>query len=331
MLTFCRTGGLFENLIRNHPGVFCLTILLGFLPLISSARAQNGFHLDLDPQQVPWSQLSFHAKNFWVEVSTDIQMKLLRASDLDAVLLKSPKGIPIKPKTSQINEMTINTIIDPRFRSPVNIHNRIWFDPTNASALGRVRLRRGEDDFKKIYRFTEQGVFRHRIEPRDKKEFSLAPKKWTDIKDSFYPYNRPNLGCNAVTERSLLIYILSVVPFLQNNNSMSLCVFGKRALHRVTLQTTGTRSVPINYLVKNEQVETPKKGRVMATEIAISAEPIKSGQLEPENFSFLGFQEDISIHIDPVSHLPIQISGVIPAVGKTQLKLNSVEMNQHPH
>jgi hypothetical protein len=319
------------NATRNYFAFFCLTMLLWLGTYISPAGAQSISHLSLDPHRVPWSQLSFQAANFWVAVSSKIQLSWPAASELDAVLLNTPRGNPIQPASAQAACITIQTTIDHRLRPPVNIFNRIWFDPTDGAALGRIRTRRGQDDFKKIYRFTNQGVFRHRIEPKDTAEASLEPEKWTDLKDSFYAYDRLQLNCGAVSERSLLIYILSAAPLFKNDKPLSVCVFDKRALHRVTLQTTGTRSVPINYLIKNEQVETPKKGRVMATEIAISAEPIKSGQLEPENFSFLGFQEEISIQIDPVSHLPIQISGIIPAVGKTDLKLHSVEMNHPSH
>jgi hypothetical protein len=150
---------------RNNIGIFCLAILLGFGAQARPAGAQPISHLKLDSRRVPWTALSFYAKNFWIEVSTDIQIKSRRAYDLDGVLPASPKGVPIKPQAPLVNEMTINTTIDPRFREPVKMHNRIWFDPTDASALGRIRLRRGEDDFKKTYRFTDQGVFRHRIEP----------------------------------------------------------------------------------------------------------------------------------------------------------------------
>jgi hypothetical protein len=44
---------------------------------------------------------------------------------------------------------------------------------------------------------------------------------------------------------------------------------------------------------------------------------------EPENFYFLGFQRDISLYIDPVSHLPIQTSGIITAIGHVDLKLSA--------
>jgi hypothetical protein len=287
-------------------------------------RAQSFSQLNLDAHRVPWAHLSFHAKNFWVEVSTDIQMRPLRASDLDAVLLASPQGIPIKPQTSSAAEMTINTTIDPRFRSPVNIYNRIWFNPSDAAALGRIRLRRGEDDFKKIYRFTDQGVFRHRIEPKDKKEAALEPEKWTDLKDSFYPYDLTRLRCPFVSERSLLVFILSAIDFSKNNDPLSLCVFGKRQLHRVQLQKQGVYPLSVNYIEKTQQTTIRKEGTIKTLKITITPEPMDSELKEAENFSFLGFHRNIVIYIEPSSRLPIQASGVIPTIGTTQLKLNEV-------
>jgi hypothetical protein len=264
--------------------------------------------------------MSFHAKNFWVEVSTDIQIKSLRTSDLAAVLLTSP--------TPQINEMTINTTIDPRFRSAVKIHNRIWFNPTDASTLGRIRLRRGEDDFKKMYRFTDQGVFRHRIEPKDKGEARLEPDKWTDIKDTFYPYDPNPQRCPGVSERSVLIYILSAAALSKSNNPLTICIFGKRQLHRVQIRKEGIHPINVNYIEKKQQVETRKKGTVRALKFAITAQPIEADLEDRENFSFLGFHKDISIYIDPTSGLPVQASGIIPTVGKADLVLKEVKSEQ---
>jgi hypothetical protein len=250
----------------------------------------------------------------------------VRASDLDAVLLASPKGMPIKPKTPQATEMTINTTIDPRFRSPVKIYNRIWFNPTDASALGRVRLRRGEDDFKKIYRFTEQGVFRHRIEPKDRGEARLEPDKWTDIKDTFYPYDINQLNCAGVSERSVLIYILSAIAISKSNTPLTLCIFGKRQLHRIQLRKEGILPVKSNYIVKNRQVETRKEGTVRALKFTITAQPIESQLEDAENFSFLGFHKDITIYVEPTLGLPIRASGIIPTIGKADLKLREVRL-----
>jgi hypothetical protein len=316
------------NLTRIKLVIFCLTILIGLGTITRSAEAQTGSHLDLDFNRVPWTHLSFHAKNFWVEVSTDIQLRLLAATELDALLLAQSKKTPVEPQTSQAAELTINTIIDFRFRSAVKIYNRIWFDPTNASAFGRVRLRRGEDDFKKIYRFTDQGVFRHRIEPKDKKEASLAPEKWTDIKDTFYPYNKKELNCPVVSECSLLIYLLSAAPISKINDPVSLCVWGKRQLHRVQLRNEGTLPIKINYIQKKHQVETRIEGTVRALKFAITAHPIETQLEDAENFSFLGFHKDITIYIDPSTALPIQASGIIPTIGKADLVLKEMRWGQ---
>jgi len=309
-------------------GIFYLVAFFGVGTLNSPAWAQPTAHLKFDPTRVSWTDLSFHAKNFWIEVSTDIQMRSLRASDLDGVLLASPEGKPIKSRTPETAQMTIDTTLDPRFRSPVKIHNRIWFDPADASALGRFRLRRGEDDFKKMYRFTDQGVFRHRIEPKDEKEALMAPEKWTDIKDTFYPYNQALRVCSGITERSVLIYILSAVAFSGNDDSLSLCVFGKRQLHRVQLRKEGTQPIDFNYLEKSGQAETRKKGSVKAFKITMTAQPIESNLEDVENFSLLGFHKDITIYMEPTSGLPLRASGIIPTIGKAHLNLREVRFVQ---
>jgi hypothetical protein len=292
----------------------------------NAARAQSNSCLKLDATRVSWTHLSFHARNYWVEVSTDIQLGSITASELGAVLLHSPEGTPIKLLTSEASQMTINTVIDPRFRSPVNIYNRIWFNPTDASALGRIRLRRGEDDFKKMYRFTEQGVFRHRLEPKDKNEERLEPENWTDIKDSFYAYDITRLGCPAVTERSVLLYILSAATVLKDKDPLSLCVFDKRQLHRVRLQQAGVSPIKVDYIEKGKQEEIRRQGIVKALKINLSSEPMDSDLKTAENFSFLGFHRNISLYLDPISHLPVQASGIIPAVGNVHLKLRETLM-----
>ena len=309
------------NSTRNKHGIFCLTILLVFGSLIIYAEAQSGLDLDLESRRVPWSQLSFHAKNLWVEVSTEIQLRHLPASELNAVLPASPKGDPVKPLTSQVNEITIDTIIDPRFRSPVKIYNRIWFNPTDASTLGRIRLRRGEDDFKKMYRFTRQGVFRLQIEPKDRKEAALPPENWTHKNNNFYTYDPARLGCTVITERSLPIYILSASDLSMIGSEVSLCAFGKRQLHHVKLRMEGKNRLKVEYLRKSRGKTVRIAREIEALKISLSAEPMESDLDEVENFSFMGLHRDITVYIDPAEFIPILVTGIISGVGKVELNL----------
>ena len=312
------------NLNKKNVIIFLLFFILGSGNFFNTAWAESFTALKLDADHVSWTQLSFHAKNFWVEVSTDVQLASVPASEIETMMISTPSGIPVQPEAPEAYQMTIHTTIDPRFRSPVRIYNRIWFNPSDAKALGRIRLRREEDDFKKIYRFTKQGVFRHRIEPKNKKEARLAPREWTDRNETFYPYDQARLGCSGVSERSLPIYILSAALTSTLEDSMSLCVFGKRQLHRVTLRKAGRHPISVSFIKKNQQSETRKQGMIKSIKFTLNSEPMESDLKEPENFSFLGFHKDISIYVDPVSGFPIQASGIIPTAGKATLKLKKV-------
>jgi hypothetical protein len=44
-----------------------------------------------------------------------------------------------------------------------------------------------------------------------------------------------------------------------------------------------------------------------------------------ENFSFMGFRNDIFIYIDPASQLPVQVSVNIPTVRRAYLKLRECQ------
>ena len=316
------------NLSKGNFIIFLLIFILCSGNIFNAAWAESFTALKLNADRIPWTQLSFHAINFLVEVSTDIQLVSMPASEIESLMISTPKGIPIRPEASNAYQMTINTTIDYRFRSPVSIYNRIWFNPSDAKALGRIRLRRGDDDFKKIYRFTKQGVFRHRMEPKNKKEILLAPEKWTDIHDNFYPFDQSHQRCPYVSERSLLIYILSATAISELKNPLSLCAFGKRQLHRVKFRNEGIHPIRISYIEKTRQTEIRREGTIKTHKIAITAEPIESDLKKTENFSFLGFHKDIAIYLTPTTGLPIQVTGIIPTVGKVSLNLKRINLIQ---
>ncbi len=309
--------------------IMALLLLSGWIAAHSFPKCvEASSPAELDAERVTWRRLSFHAKNFWVEVSTDIQLASMPATETEGLLISAGKRTPVRSLAAEAYQMQINTTIDPRFRSAVSIYNRIWFDPTQAAALGRVRLRRGGDQFKKIYRFTTQGVFRHRLEPQNKKEASLAPEKWTDRNNSFYAYDRTRLECSGVSERTLLIYIISAAIESLEKDALSVCVFGKRQLHRVTLRKSGEYPIRISYIENHPQKATRKEKTLKAVKIAVKAEPLESDLKEDENFSFLGLHQDIAIYIDRTTGLPLQVNGIIPTVGNVSLQLRKADLKR---
>jgi hypothetical protein len=315
--------------MRIHKKILLFALFFMVIPLTrfsNSTRAQSYSQIELDPKRVPWTQLSYKIKNFSTEVNVQVQLESLPAAEVEAALIKSPQGVPIKVWRPESNKISVLYTVDSIFKPPVETINQVWFNPKDATVLGRIRLRRGKADFKKIYRFTEQGVFRHRREPIDQQETSKPPEKWTDLKDSFYTYDRDQLGCPNVTERMVLIYIASAAEISKSMQPLSFCVFGRRQLFHVRLKPEGFHSLKVDFIETKQQSEIRRRGEVGALKIALEIQPLASGLKELEDFSFLGFQEDIAIFIDPVSDLPLQISGKIPMVGNLTIKLYEVQL-----
>jgi hypothetical protein len=293
-----------------------------------STWSQSLSQLELDAKRVLWTDLSFQAKKLFVTVNTDVHLAPFSTAEFESLWLTEPKLTPLRQADKEIYHTTVDTIIDGVFSSPVIVTTQLWFYPRDASALHRIRLSREEDDFKKIYWFTPEGVHRFRREPNSKQEALLAPEQWTDVKQTFYSYDLTQLGCLQVSEPSLLIYILSAAEFSRNSGPLALCVFGKRQLHQVWLRPKGVQSLKVNYSEKAAEAEVRKKGAVEAIRVKLDAEPMKSDLEKVENFSFFGLRSDISIYLDPKSHIPIQINGKIPTVGSVKLKLREVRMKK---
>jgi hypothetical protein len=288
--------------------------------------SQTYSRLKLNVARIPWTHLTYAVKNFSVAVTAKVQLESLPAAEVEAALIKSPQGVPIKAWRPESNRITVHYRVDAIFKSPVKTINQVWFNPKDATALGRIRLRRGNADFKKVYRFTEQGVFRHQREPKDQQETSEQPEKWTDVKDIFYPYDLDQLGCPNVTERLVLIYIASATELSKSMQPLSFCVFGRRQLFQVRLKPAGFHLLKVDFIEKKEHGEIRRQGEVEALKIALETQPLASDLEKVEDFSFLGFQEDITIFIDPASGLPIQLRGKISMAGNQTIKLNEVRL-----
>jgi hypothetical protein len=314
------------TLRKTLPSFVLIIILFGFAAGWNPVRAQSYSQLEFDAERVPWNHLFYQAKNFMVDVTVDMRLEFLSADKVETALIESRQGTALHIPGKGAFKLTADIIIDSILQPPVKVINQVWFDPGDGTALGRVRLRRGEDDQKKLYRFTQQGVFRHRMEPKDQHEAREAPETWTDVRDTFYSYNLDELGCVNVSERLLLTYIVSAVERWEENQPLFLCIFGKRQLFQVQLKSAGLHEVEIDFIEKKQQGEQQRQGEVKAHKILLVSRPLEADLEAVENFSFLGFQRDIVFFVHPESRLPVQISGVIPKAGRVTVKLQEVQL-----
>ena len=292
--------------------------------------AQSFSRLDLDSQRVLWSDLSFGAQGMLVDLAIDIRLASFPKAGFQAIWRTYPQSIQLPSVGQEVYSLEVSRIIDYIFSRPVRLWNQVMFDPKHASALYRVRLRRGQDDIERTYWFSGEGVHRLRRMPRTKKEASLDPAKWTDVDTSYYPYDLTRRECPQILDPELIIYLVSAAPLNQEGDVLTMCVFGKQQLHKVRLASQRLENLEVDYSLNSGEGKVHKKGKVAGLTITVESEPMISDKRNAENFSLLGMHEDIAIHIDPRLRIPLQVSGKIPTVGLVTLKLSEVKMKVPP-
>lgn len=303
-----------------------LLIMIGIVGFPGSISAEPYSHLSLDPNRIQWSYLLYEVKSTSADVTTEVRLEFPTQAEAKVAMVETREGDPLPVPAAGCYKITVNTLLDSALHAPVKSVDHLWFDPQDATALGRDMLRQGDEDFKKVFRFTRQGVFRYQKEPKDKKEASFEPDKWTKVIDRFYPYDADKLGCPNIVDRLLLIYIVSASGALENNQPLSLCVFGKRQLFSVKLRPAGSHSINVDYIEQKDQGKDRRQAEVKAVKIDLEAKPLESNLENVENFSFMGFLNKISFSIDSAINLPIEIRGEIPPVGKVTLKLKEARL-----
>jgi hypothetical protein len=89
----------------------------------------------------------------------------------------------------------------------------------------------------------------------------------------------------------------------------------------------GIEKIPTDYLeVQADGSSIRKNTATQAVKISVDAVPLPSSLDEPENFSIVGIREDIEVFLDPVTRVPVRISGGIPGFGHAALGVQTVRL-----
>ena len=307
---------LFLILVSNLGGVSPLT------PALSSPYK-------FDMSEVVWNSLSFKSDNFLGTVKTKARLKKVPVDEIEGMLISSPHGEVLKPSGTKNFIVTINSTIDPLIGSDELLVTRLWFVPQEATALQRIRLRKGKEKWEKTYRWTENGVYRLRKKPKGSDEDELPLERWTDSENSFYPYDLDQSKCGSVTGPSALLYVVSAADLAVGDQPLNLCVFNKKQLHLLRVRAEKYQLLKINYLEKSQHEETRRKGKAEVLKISFTSRSLFADEAQAEPFSFLGLKGEFTIFIDKASKIPVQVSGKIPGIGRVDIKLREASLWQH--
>jgi len=275
--------------------------------------------------QVFWKHLSYQGKHFLGKMETVVSLADLPAKEAQRVLIPISEGNPLQASTTHVMVIDVQSAVDPLFGANDLTGSQAWFIPGDADALQRIRFRKGDDIWQNTYRFTEKGVYRLRQKPGRADEKKLAPKHWTKIKESFYPYHDKRPGSQAVLEPTGLLYLVSALDFMKQTAPRSLYVFDRKQLHQVKVCVSGRQRMKVSYLEKTLKKDIRREGLIDAVKISFEPRALVPQDKQPEEFSFMGLRGDFEIYVDGATRIPVQVSGQISRIGKVHIRLQTVE------
>ena len=274
--------------------------------------------------QFLWKNLSYQSKNFLGKVETVVSLADLPAKEAQGVLIPIPQGNPLQASTARVMVIDVQSTVEPLFGVNELTGSQVWFSPSDAAALQRIRSRKGDDIWQNTYRFTEKGVYRLRRKPAGVDEKKLAPEHWTKIKASFYPYQDRGSGSQNVLEPTVLLYLVSALDFMKPTAPRSLYVFDRKQLHQVEVHVDGLQRLKVSYIEKKPGKDVRTEGMIDTVKISFKPRALVPRHEQPEDFSFLGLKGDFEIYIDAATRIPVQVSGQISGIGTVQIRLQTV-------
>jgi hypothetical protein len=305
-----------------------LSLSLWFVLLSGSLAAQSTPMLKLNADEVAWKRISYAAKKFLGTMTTEIRLANLTAEEVKPLFIPVPGGGALQSTASQLFLIDGHSVVNSLWNSVDVLKAQAWYDPVNGAVLQRIRSRQGKEIWQKTYRFTNQGVFRERRKPGRPDEMDGSPARWSNIRESFYPYALSSAGCSHALEPLVLLYAVSVFDWASRDEMFRICVFNKKQLHEVQIRKAGIKPLEIDYTEKSKAGELPRKGEIEAVKFSIKTRSLAGQDQKAEPFSFLGLKGDFDIYIERTSKIPVQISGQITGFGKVNIRLQQIDLRK---
>lgn len=290
-----------------------------FCTPVVSACELNKESCKLDPSRVQWQQISLEARKFIFSASTQVKIDLVDSTRLQAISVD--QGVPVAPAVQILELHAISRGLG------IHSDSVLWIDPFSGAALQYEVEDRGRRRRQRIYRYTNEGAF-HRTRHPAKGEAGNPPETWTDVNSGLMPY-APEAVDEVIVDPVSLLYIISASHLNEPGDTLQMIAFARHQTTRLTLTVEERSGIDTALSGHLAGIDIPGCGQpAEVLLVRLSSEPLASQG--DSKFSFLGLRSDIDIWIDPVTRLPIRITGKAKIIGRVIVNLIAAICRKKP-
>ena len=312
----------FPKLIK----VVLLLAVFIILPQLIVAEENNTIETSIH-NKVSWTDLTFKGSKLFTTITVKMHLGTGELSPDDPAA-KAGTYLPGCSETDNDSRLLTVKSSTKGIISQGQHDEYIWFKEPDGLPYKRIRVRNNDDPWIKSYCWEKKGVRRHEIQPGSSAENKQPPINWTERNEHFYEHPTETAGHSSIFEPSLIFYILSILDPDMQQNPKEICVFGRKQLHRISIQKVKSSPIEVAYKTKTtSQKEETIKDQITPLVYSIKAESLAPENKKPEVFSLFGLNKGIRIYMDPKKQIPVRISGTNNSIGKIDLRLQNAGLN----
>jgi hypothetical protein len=200
----------------------------------------------------------------------------------------------------------------------------VRFEPATGRATTSSRVSRGKGQRLKSYLYEADYIERVRRNPGS--SAGKPPQEWPVASSSrlVYPVLKEPAKELPVTSPYVLMVLAQRLQAQGEGKSLDVLVHTDLNFYRVRLSSGNGVPIEASYRVHGSDAISGKR-ETMA--VALQVTPVHTP--EPENdFSLFGLQGDIILFFDRNNGLPLQVRGMAPRIGATDINLKSATLRE---
>jgi hypothetical protein len=204
----------------------------------------------------------------------------------------------------------VKTFFEPKLYWHKVMQIRSWFDPQDGRVSQTIKRTLQPDPDEKIYRFSERGAHRVRIEPNGPD----ARDGGQHVRESFHGYDAAALGCDVVSDPAALL--VRIAAESGEASTTRHCVFSGKTLFSVDVEPGDRQRLRVDYRLHRGDAVERRQGEIDARQVRVHARPV-AGEMDEEPI-------DVEILVDEHAKLPVELRSDVAGFGKVGVPLVEV-------
>lgn len=265
-----------------------------------------------------WSRLEFSASKFLMTARFSVEVRQRPAADIGHSLLGVPRGLPVAPG---------DAVLELAYRMSgfgQQSTATLWADPASGASLQQTEVDSGRRQRVRDYRFTDLGAWHFSRWPASRSEESLPPAQWTRLGEGLRAYPA-TIGDRPVASAITLLWLAASGHYVRPGERSEVLVFSRGQVSRVGIEFRGQRSIQVDYREQDASGTRRRRGKVDALVLAIRGQPVEPAGGD-DKFELLGLQGELELLLDPLTRVPLQLSGTVRIAGQVTVRLQEATL-----